>query len=130
MPLIILAEADVQNPMQRVLDPPMTAHPSQVLLRRPGRTTDEVADLEALHTIDHPMADHHHNRREPLPETRVPDPLRLGDHTTSAGLPATAANFFRLPFGEVHTGLALIQRLVERPLDVLVEMRLVLLGGQ
>src|SRR2546430_208446 len=49
--LVILAEADVQHPVQRVLDPPMTAHPAQVVLRRPGRTPDEVADLDARHTL-------------------------------------------------------------------------------
>ena len=34
----------------------MTPHPTQVLLRRPGRAADEGAGLTAGLTIDHPMA--------------------------------------------------------------------------
>src|SRR4051812_27932008 len=86
VPLVILTEADVQNPVQRVLDPPMTAYPSQILLRRRGRAADEVTDLNARHTVDHPMADHHHDRRQSGPKARVSNPLRIGDHTATAGL--------------------------------------------
>ena len=66
----------------------------------------------------------------PAQRPRVADPLRLGDHTATPGLLATAADLFRLTFSEVHPGLALIQCLVERPRDVLVEVRLVLLDRE
>src|SRR5512142_3437599 len=127
VPLLLLAETDVQDPMQRVLDPPMAANPVQVLLRRPGRAADEVAGLAARHAIDYPLADHHHDRRQPGPQTRVPDPLGGSDHTAGAGLLPTAPDLFGLALGEVHPGLAPVQCLVERPRDVLIEMRLVLL---
>src|SRR5271166_6067899 len=104
----------------------MTTHPTQVLLRRPRHTPDEVAGLTPGDTLGHPLADHHDDRRQPRPQARVPDPLRVGDFTASATLPGP----FGLALGEVDPRLALIQSLAERPLDVLVEMRLGLLDGQ
>ena len=108
----------------------MTTYPTQVLLRRPRRTPDEVAGLTPGDTVDHPLADHHDDRRQSRPQARVPDPLRVGDHTAGARLLATLPGPFGLALGEVDPRLTLIQSLVERPLDVLVEMRLVLLDGQ
>src|SRR3974377_2018838 len=113
----------------------MTTYPTQVLLRRPRPPPPppprgELAVPPPGDTVDHPLADHHDDRRQPRPQARVPDPLRVGDHTASARLLATLPGPFGLALGEVDPRLALIQSLVERPLDVLVEMRLVLLDGQ
>src|SRR5512142_1456106 len=130
VPLIILAETDVQDPVQRVLDPPMAPHPPQGVLRRPGRAADEVAGLAARCAVDYPLADHHHDGRQPGPQARVPDPLGGGDHAATAGLLPTAPDLFGLALVEVHTGLSPIQHLLERPLDILGEMRLVLLDRQ
>src|SRR5512144_1850756 len=99
----------------------MAANPVQVLLRRPGRAADEVAGLAARHAIDYPLADHHHDRCQPGPQTRVSDPLGGGDHTAGAGLLPTAPDLFGLALVEVHTGLSPIQHLLERPLDILGE---------
>src|SRR5271157_3644128 len=108
----------------------MTTYPTQVLLRRPRHTPDEVAGLTPGDTVHHPLADHYDDRRQPRPQARVPDSLRVGDHTASACLLATLPGPFGLALGEVDPRLALIQSLVERRLDVRVEMRLVLLDGQ
>jgi hypothetical protein len=108
----------------------MTAYPLQILLRRPGDTADVIADLTPGDTVDHALAYHHANRRQLGPQAQVSDPARVGDHTTRAGLLATALDLFRLALGEVHTGLAVLQGLLKRVLDVLIEMGLVLLDSQ
>src|SRR5262249_32219497 len=108
----------------------MAPRPSQVVLRRPGRAADVVPHLVAGRPTDLPMADHHDDRCQPGPQPGVPDPSRVGDHAAGAGLTATAPDLLGLALGEVHPGLAMFQRLVERPTDVLVEMWLVLLDGQ
>src|SRR5271163_4636892 len=108
----------------------MTAHPTQILLSRSRRTADEVAGLAPGDTVDHPLTDHHADRRQTRPQPRVADALRVGDHAAGARLLTTLAGPFGLTLGEVDPGLALVERLVERPLDVLIEMGLVLLDCQ
>src|SRR5437867_1402026 len=49
VPMVILTETDVQDPVQPVLDSPMAAHPVQILRCRPGDAADEVTDLGAGH---------------------------------------------------------------------------------
>src|SRR6516164_8858559 len=108
----------------------MAPRPPQVVLRRPHGAADEVADLIAGLPVDLAMADHQDDRRQPGPQPRVADPPRAGDYTARAGLTATAPDLLRLALGEIHPGLAVLQHLVERPTDILVEMRLVLLDRQ
>src|SRR3954447_20051193 len=108
----------------------MATHPAEILLRRPGDAADEIADLVARDSVDHALARHHADRGQLGPEAHVPDAAGVRDHATRAGLLATTANPLRLRDGEVHPGLAIFQDLVERPTDVLIEVRLVLLHGQ
>src|SRR4051812_23138560 len=108
----------------------MAPRPPQVVLRRPRGAADEVADLIAGLPVDLAMADHHDDRRQPGPQPRAPDPPRVGDHAARASLTATAPDLLRPALGEIRPGLAVLQRRVERPTDILVEMRLVLLDRQ
>src|SRR5208337_3703864 len=107
-----------------------TPNPLQVPLRRPRGAPNEIANLTAGDAVDDALAYHHADRRQLGPQADVPDAAGVGDHATRAGLMTTAANLLRLELGEVDSGLAVLQGFFERPLDVLVEMRLVLLHGQ
>src|SRR4051794_35380685 len=108
----------------------MATHPAEIFLRRPGDTADEIPDLVARGPLDHAFARHHADRGQLGPQDHVTDAAGICDYATCAGLLAATANLLRLSDGEVHTGLAIGQGLVERPTDVLIEMRLVLLHGQ
>src|SRR4051812_44361080 len=108
----------------------MAPRPPQVILGRPRGAADEVADLIAGLPADLTTADHHDDRRQPGLQPRIPDPSRPGDHAACAGLTATTPVLVRLTLGEVQPGLAMLQRLIERPTDILVEVRLVLLDRQ
>src|SRR5450432_3309526 len=101
----------------------MATHPAEVLLRRPGNTADEIADLVARDSIDHTFARHHADRGQLGPQAHVPNAAGVRDHAACAGLLATTANPLRLTDSEVHPELAIFQNLVERPPDVLIEMR-------
>src|SRR5829696_6275157 len=108
----------------------MATHPTEVSLRCPGDAADEIADLVARDSVDHAFARHPADRGQLGPQGHVTDAGGIRDHATCAGLLATTADLLRLSDGEAHTGLAIFQGLVERPTDVLIEMRLVLLHGQ
>src|SRR5258708_1299254 len=108
----------------------MTTHPPQILLGGSGGTPDEIADLSAGDAVDHALADHHADRRQPGPQADVPNAAGVRDHTTRAGLLPPATDPLGLKLGEVPPRLALLQGLIERLLDVLVEMGLVLLDSQ
>src|SRR5437763_10251728 len=108
----------------------MTAHPLQILVRRPIDTPDVIADLTGEYAVDDSLTGDHADRRQTDPQASVPNPARPGDHTTGARLLMTTADFLRHRLGEVHSGLAVLQDFCKRLLKVLVEMRLILLHGQ
>src|SRR5208337_4035143 len=130
MSLLVLAETDIQHPVQRILDPPMSAHRLEILLCRPVDTPDVIADLTAADAVDFAIAQNHADRGQVDPQPRVPDATRVFDNTTCARLVPRAMDLFSVTLGEVDPGLAFIQGLVKRFLDILIEMRLVLLHGQ
>src|SRR5208337_3719577 len=62
MSLLVLAETDIQHPVQRILDPPMSAHRLEILLCRPVDTPDVIADLTAADAVDFAIAQNHADR--------------------------------------------------------------------
>src|SRR5208282_3403314 len=108
----------------------MTAHPLHILFSRPVDTPDVIANLTRGYAADYSLTRDHADRSQANPQARIPDAARIRDHTTCAGLVATTADFLRHNLGEVDSRLAVLQGLFKRLLDVLVEMRLVLLHGQ
>src|SRR5208337_1667021 len=76
MSLLVLAETDIQHPVQRILDPPMSAHRLEILLCRPVDTPDVIADLTAADAVDFAIAQNHADRGQVDPQPRVPDATR------------------------------------------------------
>src|SRR4051795_5236156 len=106
--LVVVAEDDIQNPMDRIFNRPMTPDGFQELVRRQGPRGDVVAGERRDLAAPHDRALHGGDRLEPRPGRFAAEPGRGRRHRAAAGL-LTPVRGLR--------ALAALHRLRCRPLE-------------
>src|SRR5512135_884575 len=130
VPAVVLAKHDIQHPVQRVLNAPVPTDRIQVLLRRPHETADVVPHLNALDALDHATAQEHADRCQALPQRRITQPRGPGNHMTLPHLIPAAIHLLSPSHAVLQARKVGLQPGRESGVDVLVQVRLVLLDGQ
>src|SRR3954447_3964672 len=108
----------------------MRADRAQVLLRRPREAADEVAELDALDALHDAAAHQHADRRQPLPQPRVTQPLGTDDDMAFAHLLSTAIDLLGPGHAPLQSREIGLHRRHEAVVDVLMQVGVVVLDRQ
>src|SRR4051812_28551707 len=108
----------------------MTSGRTEVLFRRPRETADVIPELHALDTGLDATAQHHADRRQTRPQPDVAQPRGTTNHVAFPQFLTAPVNLLRPSHAELQAREVGLQRRVKTVLDVLVQVRLVVLDRE
>src|SRR4051794_34557817 len=108
----------------------MTPGRTEELFRRPREAADVIAELHALDTVLDATAQRHADRRQARPQTDVAQPRRAMNHVAFPQFLTASVGLLRPSHAELQTREVGLQSRVETVLDILVQVRLVVLDRE